>query len=417
MNTSVALHRKLLLSVALAAAGAAPAAARDCERTLLEELGWRFVATDGAQPRVAPGTPCERAGLAEAQAMGDLQVAVPSSAGSEALATLHQQLLAHPATTCAYAFKLGDATQRAVDRLAANPHYRFSSMQTGWIGFGIGGAARDGWRPIAGFGRGFVPRAGNWDAINGFYRGQVRAECGVGRQVAQFAAQAELYGPRGFDAAFRADEIAIGTWHVLNRSGGILQGEAAGAMTHDGLARRASALGRQAFMGVPGYIEHVFGRDTLDDINNQAENFVVYAVSAEAAAALRARGGFADYNTMAEQLWRLSRLLPRHGGRYFERLLMERDPTLRAQLDDQQRATLAKLDAIVADPFFSGFRIYVHRHGVTPVAYHFARLLDRNPRTPFQVALALHNVHTTLKQRWIEHRLSNCANGGEMSAS
>jgi len=337
-----------------------------------------------------------------------LRVALPGSASAEVVAALHRELLAHPATVCAYAFKLGDATRRAVDRLAANPGYRFSGLQMGWVGFGIGGAARNGWRPIAGFGRGYVPRAGNWNAINAFFSGEVRAECGVGRQVAQFAAQAELYGPRGFDAAFAAEEIAIGTWHVLNRSGGILQGAAAGEMTHDGLARRASALGRQAFMGVPGYIEHVLGRETLDDINNQAENFVVYDVSAGAEAALRARGGFVDYNAMAAEFWRLSRLLPAKGSRYYERLLLERDPALRAQLDGAQRETLAALETIVADPFFSGFRIYVHRHGVTPVAYHFVRLLDRNPRTPFRIALALHNVHTMLMQRWIEHRLHGC---------
>ena len=111
---------------------------------------------------------------------------------------------------------------------------------------------------------------------------------------------------------------------------------------------------------------------------------------------------------MAEELWRLSLLLPRDGRRYFERLLVERDPGLRAALIGPQRSTLARLDAIVADPFFSGFRIYVHRHGVTPVAYHFVRLLDRNPRTPFRIGLALHNVHTTLMQRWIDHRLLSC---------
>lgn len=411
MNTLASRRCWPVFSAALLLiAGAASASGPGCERALLQELGWRFVATDAAQPRIEAGTPCERASLADAQARGDLRIGVPKGADAAAVEALHHALLAHPATTCAFAFRLGDATRRAVDRLAANPGYRFSGLQTGWIAFGVGGAARDGWRSIAGFGRGYVPRGGNWDAINAFYSGSVRAECGVGRQVAQFAAQAELYGPDGFDAAFAAEEIAIGTWHVLNRSGGILQGSAAGAMTHDGLARKASAQGRQAFMGLPGYIEHVFGRETLDDINNQAENFVVYDVGEAAAAALRARGGFRHYNAMAEELWRLSRLLPRDGSGYFERLLIERDPALRARLQAINGVTLAQLDAIVADPFFSGFRIYVHRHGVTPIAYHLVRLLDRNPRTPFRVALALHNVHTTLMQRWFDHWLLNCRN-------
>lgn len=404
--------RCTLLLVALCAAGIGTAAERDCQRLLLEDLGWRFEVGEVAQPRIDPGTPCDRAHLAEAQARGDLRVTFPPAVEGAVLAELHRALLKHPATTCAYAFKLGEATRRAVDRLAANPGYRFSGLQVGWIGFGITGAARDGWRRFAPFGRGYVPSAGNWNAIEGFYTGNVRAECGVGRQVAQLAAQAELYGPREFDAAFAAEELAIGTWHALNRSGGILQGAAAGEMTRDGQGRHASTLGRQAFMGVPGYIEHVFGRDALDDINNQAENFVVYDVSAAAAAALRAHGGFADYNVMAETLWTRSRVMPRQGARYFERLLIEREPALRADLDPTQRNALAQLDAIVADPFFSGFRIYVHRHGVTPVAYHFVRLLDRNPRTPFRIALPLHNAHTTLMQRWLERRLLVCAGGG-----
>ena len=84
-------------------------------------------------------------------------------------------------------------------------------MQLGWIGFGPTGSARDGWKPIASFGRGYQPRGTNSRAIEALFSGQVRSECGVGRQVAQYATQAELYGPRAFDAAFDADEIVIGT--------------------------------------------------------------------------------------------------------------------------------------------------------------------------------------------------------------
>ena len=66
------------------------------------------------------------------------------------------------------------------------------------------------------------------------------------------------------------------------------------------------------------------------------------------------------------------------------------------------------MDAILADPFFQGFEIYVHPKGVKPVAYHFARLLDRNPRTPFRIELALHNLHTTIYDRWLAQRFEAC---------
>lgn len=401
---------RLLLPLLLACAPAA-GAGPDCRQALLETLGWRFEQAPVAAPEVLGGLPCERATLAEAQAAGDLRVRLPPGLPAAQRDALLARLLDDPATTCAFGFRLGAATRRAVDALVANPGYRFTGLQLGWIGFGPGGAARDGWRPIAAFGRGYVPRAGNWNAIQAFYRGRVRSECGVGRQVAQFAAQAELFGPAGFDRAFAAGEIAIGTWHVLNRSGGILQGAAAGEFTHDGLARAASARGRQALVGVPGFLEHVFARSTLDDINNQAQNFVVYDVDAAAAAALRAHGGFGHYNARMREAWRLSRGFPRGGRRYFERLLWERDPRLRAAVAPAQRDALARLDALLADPFFTGFRIYVHRQGVRPVGYHVARMLDRNPRTPYAIQFALHNVHTTLMRRWFDDRLRQCAAG------
>lgn len=388
-------------------AGAADAAG--CSHALLQALGWRFDVVAGIDaPRIEAGQPCDRADLADAQAHGDLRVAVPAGLDAADMQRLHDALLQHPATTCAYAFALGDATRRAVDRLVANDGYRFSALQLGWIGFGPTGAARDGWRRIASFGRGYVPRAGNWRAIEGFYHGRVRAECGVGRQVAQYAAQAELYGAEGFDAAFDASEIVIGRWRVLNEGNGILQGASAGAYTRDGGAREASRLGRQMFMGVPGFIEHSFARRYLDDINNQAQNFVVYDVDAAAADALRAQGGFATYNAMARELWALSQRVRDHGVRDFQRLLLARDPRLRARLDATVADDVARMDAIVADPFFRGFRIYVHRHGVRPVADHFVRMLDRNPRTPFHIAFALHNVHTTLRERYFAYRLGSC---------
>lgn len=386
--------------------------ASSCERQVLQELGWRFVASTTATATIDAGTPCDRGSLAEAHVAGDLRVHVPVKVDAGAMAALERGLLEHPGTHCAFAFALGAATRRAVDRLVANRGFRFSTLQPGWIDFGITGAARDGWRPVASFGRAFRPRGGNSDAIEGFYRGRVRAECGVGRQVAQYAAQAELYGAAGFDAAFAADEIVIGTFHQLNRSRSILQGSSAGSYVHDGLARQASAQGRQAFMGVPGFIEHVFDKGSLDDLHNQAENFVVYDLGADAAAALRRRGGFARYNEDNRELWALARTLPTFGRRrYFQRLLHEREPQLHAELPTEHRAIVARMDALLADPFYRDFRIYVHKLGVQPVGYHIVRLLDRNPRTPYRIGLALHNVPTTLQARYVAHRLSTCLQG------
>ena len=74
------------------------------------------------------------------------------------------------------------------------------------------------------------------------------------------------------------------------------------------------------------------------------------------------------------------------------------------------RPTLAKLDAALDDPFYRGFELYVHRQGVKPVGFHVARMLDRNPRTPYRIELALHNLHTTLFERYVAYQLRICGN-------
>ncbi|PSD44912.1 hypothetical protein C7E24_18890 [Stenotrophomonas maltophilia] len=388
------------------------ATAADCTQVLLQRLGWRFDEAALSTPQVHGGAVCTRASLAESQAAGDLHVRWPADMSAAARQALLQQLLDDPATVCAYAFELGAATQRAATALQGNPGFRFSGLQLGWIGFGLHGAQAQGWQRTRSFGRGFVPTASNSQALQAFYSGNVRAECGVGRQVAQLSAQRELYGDAAFDAEFAAEELSIGTFLALHGTDSILLGAHSGDFFADGKAVRTSAMGRQAFVGVPGFIEHVYDKGTLDDLSNQAENFVVVDVGADAAQALATHGGLAWYDQRNVELWKLAQDIPRIGQRYFERLLFERDPDLRARLEPRYHATLARMDQLLDDPFYQQFVIYVHPRGIRPIGYHIARLLDRNPRTPFSIDLAVHNLHTTLYRRWREAQLRHCAATG-----
>ncbi|KAF1014832.1 MAG: hypothetical protein GAK31_02319 [Stenotrophomonas maltophilia] len=384
-------------------------AAGDCTQGLLQRLGWRFETAAVATPQVHCAPVCQRATLAQAQAAGDLQVRWPATLPAAAREALLQQLLDDPATVCAYSFELGAAAQRAAQAPQANAGFRFSGPQLGWIGFGAGGAQAKGWQRFRSFGRGFAPSAGNSRALQTFYSGSVRAECGVGRQVAQLATQRELYGDAAFDAEFTPAELSIGTFLSLHDTDSILLGAHAGDYLADGKAVRTAALGRQAFVGVPGFIEHVFDAATLDDLSNQAENLIVVDVGEQAAQALAAHGGFAWYDQRNRELWQLAQGIPRLGQRYFERLLFERDPGLRAQLSPRYRPVVERMDQLLDDPFYQQFVIYVHPRGIRPIGYHVTRLLDRNPRTPFSIDLALHNLHTTLYRRWREAQLGHCA--------
>lgn len=380
-----------------------------CTRQVLTELGWRFALGHSARLETYAGEPCDRRDLADAHSRGDLDATLPApGADSTQLATDLAALLHEPATHCAYAMQLGSAARRAADRLIANRDFRFFALQTGWIGFGLGGARRDGWESIRAFGRGFQPNAAPSRAIESFYTGTVRAECGVGRQIAQYASFYELFGATGFDRAFARDEIVVGTFNQLHTTRSVLLGSRAGEFTRDADARQTSRQGLQAFSGLPGFIEHVFDPSTLDDIANQAENFVVYRVSPDAAAALRRVGGFEYYNRRNRELWELSRTIDLSAQRIYERVLYERDPALRATIAPEKLRVIEQMDAILADPFYRGFEVYVHPRGVQPVGYHLARLIDRNPRTPYRIQLGFHNLHTTIYARWIAQRLADC---------
>ncbi|WP_164263054.1 hypothetical protein [Stenotrophomonas maltophilia] len=402
----------MIAALLLAPAWVVAAPSPDCTKGLLQRLGWRFEEASLTAPQVRGGPVCTRASLADSQAAGDLQVRWPAALPAAARQALLQQLLDDPATVCAYAFELGAATRRATSALQGNPTFRFSGPQLGWIGFGLQGAPAQGWQRTRSFGRGFVPRAGNSHALQAFYSGAVRAECGVGRQVAQLATQRELYGDAAFDTGFAAEELSIGTFLALHDTDSILLGAHAGDLFADGKAVRTSAMGRQAFVGVPGFIEHVYDKGTLDDLSNQAENFVVVEVGEGAAQALALHAGLAWYDQRNAELWKLAQDIPRIGQRYFERLLFERDPQLRARLAPRYHAALVRMDQLLDDPFYQQFVIYVHPRGIRPIGYHIVRLLDRNPRTPFSIDLAVHNLHTTLYRRWREAQLRHCAATG-----
>ena len=306
---AVLLGAQLLQSVLAAPSPTAAGADADCVEVLLRRMGWRIEQASIAAPVIARGLPCTRGTLVQAQQAGDLHAVLPAQWNAQQRGDALRALLDDPATQCAYAFELGAATQRAVRKLQDNPRYRFSAVQLGWIGFGWRGAAVQGWSGFKSFGRGYQPSGSNAQALDAFYRGQVRSECGVGRQVAQLATQRELYGDAGFDTVFSAGELSIGTFLTLHDTDSILLGAHAGEFFADGKAVKTAQLGRQAFVGAPGFIAHVFDKAYLDDIHNQAENFVVVDVSDAAAQALARRGGFAYYDARNRQIWELAKEL------------------------------------------------------------------------------------------------------------
>lgn len=302
-------------------------------------------------------------------------------------------------TRCAFQRLVGEAARRAADQLVANEQYGFTGLQGGWFVTESGH-----WEPVVSFGRAHQPTALPSLAIESLYRVRSAGECGTGRQVAQLAALYELFGAEALDESFRAEEMVIGTFRQLRTSQSVLLGSGAGELIYDGLARRAAEGGPWALEGLPGALFNVKGHAFLDSIANQAQNFVVYGVRPEAMLRLRAEGGVASLNGRLQQIWGLARGLKATWRRGFERALYWRESEEIQGLRDQDEAATLGLLALLDDPLLQGIYVYVHDHGVQPLAYHVIRMLDQNPRTPYRLELFAHNVTT----EWLKRYLRAC---------
>ena len=348
--------RRLLFVAALALPFAVQGATAQCIERALLDLGWTL--HDGPM-RVAPGSPCERDGLADARVHGDLHAWLPADdTRGEAL----RRLLLDPASGCAFRLRLADATRDAVGALVANERYGFWRIGWRWLAFDRDATAH--WRPTHSLGRGYVPATTNSAAIGVFARAGAHAECGVGRQVAQYAGFAALFGDDGFDAAFDRDEIVLGTFakHAGTRS--VLLGSGAGALAGDGLGRDAARRGRAALLASPAFLFAVERRRVVD-IANQAQNGVVTEVGATAFDALRDAGSLALANAAALRAWQLSRAIERRGPRWFQRLFGEDDAIAWSLLADDDRIFCQVLSKA---PDSRGFSVEVVHDGASAQA-------------------------------------------------
>jgi len=395
------MRARLLATILAVLPLSAHGAGAECVERVLGELGWTLAAGDALL--VQAGAPCSRSSAAAARAAGDLRATLPHGAGRE---DALRRLLASPASTCAFRLLLADASRDAVAGLVANERFRFFGVQARWIEFDRDAAAA--WQSIASFGRAWQPRAGNHHAIATFRAGGVRAECGVGRQVAQYAAFDELFGSDGFDAAFARDEIVVGTFVQLVRSDSVLLGAGAGTLARDGLARDAARRGRAALLAAPAFLFAVH-RGRVGELANQAQNGVIVAIDDAAAATLAAEGGLVGANEAAARAWQLSRTIERRGPRWFQRLLGENDTRAWQLLTDEDRTAATAAQHALDHPVLAGINLYGHAHGVQPLRWWLARLLDRNPGTPYRFEVGNHNLDGEIRERWLAWRLSKCS--------
>ncbi len=188
-----------------------------------------------------------------------------------------------------------------------------------------------------------------------------------------------------------------------------------------GLAR--ASLGPQALIGSMGEIEHVNGPKFLDDLNNQAENFIIDNIGDNAVRALQSMGGIKGFDANLIKIWQLAEQIQSEigpAGRAYLRGLVKVNgnpfPTsgmpLALRITSGLSGDLAKnyveLSKLLRDPFLQETRLYVHPLGVNSIAYYLARLAVQNPRTPYKIRFTYDTIHGEIFNRWIITQLNRC---------
>jgi hypothetical protein len=384
----------------------APASAA-CQMAVLRELGWSVERVPGTSRLVySTGNPCDNSSLEESRSLGELRVRVPAVADEATLQSSLRRVIASPASVCAYRFRVGSAARLAARKLQLNRGFYFYS--DGWPYVAISNVAR--WWGSC-LNRGYYscifPRRSNSDAMEDFVSGQIGTECALGLQAAEYATLREIFGDAGFNRSFQTQEIVIAPWTVLHGTGSATWGRLTNVDTEvDRNGAVTASLGSQAFLGFSGYIGNVFGEAYLDHPIDRGENFLTTFVSLSAGAELAARGGFTQYNAWNRRLYELGRMLPPS----IERLaLTNQDPDL-LPITANQRQAFAEMQAILRNPVYTGYQVFVHPLGTLTLGQHIVRLLERNPRTPYTFELYPSRMGRGIYARYVNLLLSRCGN-------
>jgi hypothetical protein len=355
-----------------------------CQFDYLKSLGWRVIESKTGFPEIIDGQPCDRPTIEASQKAGELVIALPRQASGAQLAEvaslIPELVKKNMATVCAYKQKVAIATRNAIQKLQANPNYKFSRQgeeQDGFVEMGTFGGLELGWIPTKPFtgGLAYRPYRSNSWAIESFYTQSVRTECAAGLQLAEHAIQYELYGKADYNRVFKRGEILIGTWNNAVASYSAIHGQNRGRVITDRNGANSVLLGGQALVGRTGYLGNVKGEAFLDTKSDRGENLLIVSVSEEASREMLSSNGFDKYNKMMYRIWEL----------YTENKTLWKS---KATADVTKRwANQAEIEEILKNPFFTGIQTYTHPFKVLKTFKdQIQRLLNINPRTPYEMS-------------------------------
>lgn len=380
-------------------------ASSSCKVAALTTLGWKVERmTGGNQVLYAPGNPCDNSSLNESRKEGELLVQIPDGIPESRLQTALDTVLSTQASVCAFKFRVGGAVGRASIKLLSNENFYFYANGFPFIEFTRGAYW---WGACQGTGgiSCYYPRVANSTAMQEFVSGRIGTECAIGLQAAEYQTLREIYGDSAFNERFQSNEITLAPWAVLNNTSSATWGNMTSMDTvTDPSAIETSKLGAEGFIGLSGYIGNVFGEAYLDNPVDRGENFLTVSVSLSAAAELSARGGFTAFNVLNRRIYELGLgLTPA-----LERLALTSIDPGQIQMTFGQRLAFRELQRILANPVYTGYRVFVHPLSTMTLGEHIVRLLEQNPRTPYSFQLYPSRMNRGQYVRFVNSLLAGC---------
>jgi hypothetical protein len=375
---------------------------KSCELNYLTSMGWQAVEAPGlTKVAIAPGTPCERPTLVEAQKAGDLQIQIPSTDPTpDEISQVIQEAMQSSASLCAYKFKVSAAVVTATEKLQANKSFVFGD------GSPFLKLSKDsGWKKACWNGDCYEvdTNASPYATLTSVLQNgtQAIAECAGGSQLAQLNTQALVFGQRLFDRAFSPFEIRIGRWEKLQGSA-ISEPYGEVARLEENISR-ASNLGAQAFVGVYGYLTAA-DKSVLDSPANGNENYIIRRMTQAAADNFKKLGGVEGVARLNARVWQLGTRLTIEDELA---LLLNNDP-IPARFQNV-RATVEAIRKIFNEnAFLSQTEVFVHPYRNMTFAMHLVNQLQINPRTPYRIEFYGFGVNKRFADRYQQTSIQDC---------